>query len=1070
MRKIVSLFTMLMLATVLAFAQQQPITGRVVDENGQPVSGASILIKGSNTGASADAAGNFRINAKSSDILVISSTNFPQIEVKVGSQRSITATLGRSSAMIDEVVVTAQGIRRRAKELGYSLAKVNTEDITVGRSPQLAQSLSGKVSGLAIYNVNNSVDPQVKVVLRGYRSLTGSNDALIVVDGIPNTSQSVLSLINPNDIESVTVLKGGQAATLYGSLGINGALLIITKKGTKGRLKVTYSNNLNYDQLSFLPDFQDQFGSGSHYANGFGTTGYKADYLERMKDNWRSFENQQFGDRYNGEPRIIGRQLEDGSKNIVPYSAIPGERRRTFDKGYTFNNQIGFSGGNEGGTYYMSLENNKTAGIIPGDESNRTGVRIAATKESEKFKVGFNAAYIQNGVDRTSSDFYFDILNVAAHIPISQYRDWQNNKFANPNGFYDDYYNNPYFNKDNNRQKYQDVNLSGNLDINFQVLPWLNLYDRIGAISNSRNRKNRTGKFTYTDYAKNTAFVPAPWDATNDYNGIDRAGTDITGAVLDRIDNENVIDNNIQAQLSKNFGDFSNKLIIGYNVYQRRTKFIQVASTSIVVPDVYNVANRQGDLTSGPVTLTDRGSGESNTTERKYGTYLDLTTGWRDILFLHGSFRYDASSRFYKSDRASNFYSYPYYGVDLSLILTDAIPSIKGNALSYAKLRVGYNKNGNDNIPLYGLDLTYEPGRGFPYGNTVGLTVGDLQPDLNLKPEFVTSYEAGGEFQFWKNRISLDASVYTQNSKGQVLDVKIPNSTGFPNTRINVGETKNWGYEADVRVQVIKRTRFNWELNARYSYNNNKVEKLYPGVNQFGYERAFDYAQPYVIVGESYPQLKATGYVRDSASGLIIVDKTSGYPILSPDLKQFGRTIPKHTLGWGTRLRYSDFSLTANFEYRGGNVIYHDLGRQMTFTGSGGWTSDRSPHVFPNSGYNDGSGKILPNTVNVREAEYSLWVDYYRKIAENFITPGWFIKLRDVNLSYNIPDALLGRTKFISAASIAVYGRNLITIIPSSNMYTDPEFSFTTGNGQGVNTTAQTPPVRQFGFNLNLTF
>lgn len=1062
MRKFVSIFTMLMLVTVLAFAQTRQITGRVLDETGQPVAGASVGIKGSAVGASADAQGNFRINAKTGDVLVVTATNYGSKEIPVGASSSYSATLSRAAALIDEVVVTAQGIRRKSKELGYSLAKVSTEDITVGRSPQLAQSLSGKVSGLAIFNVDNSVDPRVKVVLRGYRSLTGSNDALIVVDGIPNTSQSVLSLINPNDIESVTVLKGGQAATLYGSQGVNGALVITTKKGTKGGLKVSYSSSLNYDQISFLPKFQDEYGNGSHYADAFGTPGYQTNYLDRMKSNWRPFENQQYGDHYDGSMRIIGRQTEDGGKFIIPYSAIPGERRRTFDRGYTFNNQVGFSGGDERGTYYLSVENNKTAGIVPGDVSKRTGVRVAATKESDKLRVSFNAAYIQNAVDRTSSDFYFDILNVASHIPISSLRDWRNNKFANPNGFYDDYYNNPYFNKDNNRQNYQDANLTGNFDVNYQILPWLSLYDRIGVIQNTRNRKNFTGQFIYSDWAKNKAFVPAPWEATNDYDGIDRAGTDIQGSVFDQISTENVINNDIQAQLAKNFGHITNRLILGYNTYQRKTKQTNVSSGSIVVPDIYNVSNRRGELAGG----------ESNTTERKYGYYADLTTGYKEFLFLHGSFRYDATSKFFKPTRARNLYSYPYYGVDAAIILTDAIPEIKNNVLTYVKLRAGVNRNGNDNLGtdvIYGLDLSYPNGPGFPYGNNVGLTVGDLTPDPNLKPEFVTSYEAGGEFQFLKGRVSLEATYYTQTSKGQVIDVKIPVSTGFPQLRINVGETRNWGYETDLRVQLIKKARFGWEVSARYSYNDNKVISLYPGVSQFSYG-GFSYASTNVITGLNFPHLQALPYTRDD-QGRVVVNKTTGYPVRKSTLQNFGRTIPKYILGWGTRFNYSNFSLAANFEYRGGNNVYHQLGRDMTFTGSGAWTADRTPHVFPNSSYDDGTGKFVENTtINVREAEYGLWVDQYRFITENFVTPGWFIKFRDVNISYNVPQTVLKRLKVFSTASIALFGRNLFTIVDKSNYYTDPEFSFTTGNGVGINTTFQTPPVRQYGLNLNIGF
>ncbi|HEV8080943.1 MAG TPA: SusC/RagA family TonB-linked outer membrane protein [Chitinophagaceae bacterium] len=1064
MRKILTLSILLMLSCILAFAQSRVVTGTVTDDKGTPVEGATIRVKGGKTGTAADANGNYRISVTPGATLVISGVGITTQEFAVGEQSTLNMNVVRSNSteLSAVTIVTAQGIRRRPKELGYSAAQVTNADITVGRSPQLAQSLSGKVSGLAIYNVDNGVDPRVKVILRGYRSLTGSNNALIVVDGIPNTSESTLSLINPNDIESVTILKGGQAATLYGSQGVNGALVITTKRGVKGqKLKVSYSAGLNYDEISFLPDFQTQYGSGSAYATGFGQPGYKTDYLARMKDNYRTFENQQYGDAFDGSLRPIGRQLEDGSIYTLPYSNIEGERRRAFDRGYTLNNQIGFSGGDQGGSYYMSVENNKTAGVVPHDESRRTGVRIAATKESDKFKIGFNGAYVQKAVDATTSDFYYNALNAAGNVPISSLRDWQNNKFANPNAYYSDYVsNNPYFDADNQRQKYQDNNLSGNIEAGYKIFSWLTIYDRLGVISNSRTRKNTTGKFTFTDWAKSKAFVPAPF--TNDYNGIDRAANDIPGAVFDAVTNENVINNDIQGLFDKTFGQFTNKLIVGYNVYQRSTKAVSTSSSSIVVPGIFNVSNRQGEL----------GGGESNTRERKFGYYADLTTGWRDIVFLHSSFRYDATSRFYKSDREKSLYAFPYYGFDVSVILTDAFPNLKNNVLSFAKLRAGYNRNGNDNIDLYGLDLVYSNGNGFPFGNTVGITVGDVQPNDGLKPEFVNSYEVGGEFQFWKGRVDFSTSIYNQTSKGQVLTVKIPNSTGFPFTTINVGETKNWGYETDLKVQVIRNRNFNLELNGRFSFNDNKVVKLYPGVSQFSYG-AYTYAAPYVVEGSNFPRLLGQSYSRDSATDRVLVNSTTGYPLREPKnaLHDFGRTIPKYIAGWGTRMRFKDISFAANFEYRGGNVIFHQLGRDMTFTGSGGWTADRTPHIFPNSSYVDAAGKTVENTnVLVREAEYALWVSNYRLISENFVTPGWFIKLRDVNLSYNIPMNLLKRTKFISAASLAVYGRNLFTIVDKTNLYTDPEFSFTTGNGQGVNNTGQTPPVRQYGVNLNLTF
>jgi len=1060
MRKLASLVLCLLFIVTTALAQKISVTGKVIDDRGVTIPGASVKEKNTKNGVVADNFGVFRIAVAPGTVLVISATGFTAKEV-VAASGNVTVELVTENKSLSEVIVTAQGIRKRPKELGYSVARVSAEDIMVGRSPQLAASLSGKVSGLAIYNVNNSVDPSVKIDLRGFRSITGNNNALIVIDGLPlplESSSTLLSTLNPNDVESITILKGGVAATLYGSEGVNGVLVITTKKGTRGKAKITYSNSTNIEQVNFYADYQEKYGSGSHYATSYGAAGYKPNYLDRMHDNWRPFENQQFGDAYNGELRIIGRVASDSSSLIIPYSPIKDIRKKIWDLGYTTNNQASVSGGNEQSSFYLSVENNYTKGIVPKDKSKRTGVRLAATTESGRFKAGFNASYVQANFDRTTFDFYFETINQAAHVPIM--RDWRNNKFANPNGYYNDYYNNPFFQLDNNRTKYTDANIAGNIELNYKLTSWLNLYDKIGGINSNRTTKNTTGKFIYSNWAKSKAFVPAPWQWANDYNGINRALTDIQGAVYDADYTENVVNNDFQAQANKDFGDISLKATAGFSVYRRKTKLVEISSSSIVVPDVYNVANRTGEL----------GGGEGFSEYRKFGYYADATAGWKNMIFLEGMVRVDASSKFYKPTRSSDMYEFPYYGGDLSAILTEIFPQIKSKVLNYAKLRAGYNRNGNDNIPIYGLDLVYANAAGFPYGGTVGVSVGNTLPKTDLVPEIVKTFEAGTELQLLNNRLNVDFTWYTQRSEGQVITVVIPQTTGYSGLRLNIGDLKNWGYEADVKVQIVKSRKFNADLNIRYSYNENKVLQLAEGVTEFALG-GYSYASSYVIKDQPFPVMKAISYVRDPATGRVIVNSTSGYPLTNGPLKNLGRTTPKHILGTGIRLGYGDFNLSANFEYRGGNVMYSDLGRQMTFTGSGKWTDNRDPHIFPNSAYDDGTGKFVANsTVLVRESEYSLWVDYYRNIAENFVFPAWFIKLRDINLSYNLPSGFLTKTNIFSGASVGLYGRNLFMIVDKLNYYTDPEFSFTTSNALGVSNTGQTPPTRQIGVNINLTF
>lgn len=1061
MRKLFTLLAVGMLIAASAIAQSRPITGQVKDENGKPVPFATVQVKGDLTGVSADAQGNFKINAQTRDVLVISAVNFTTKEVAVPASGAISVTIETIATTETEVVVTAQGIRRRPRELGFSVAKVSNAELTNGRTPQIAAGLAGKVSGLVIINANSSVDPAVKFNLRGYRSMTGSNDALIVIDGLPqpNGNSTMFNLINPNDVESISVLKGGQAATIYGSQGINGAIIITTKKGQKGKLKVDYASSYNVEMINILAQFQDKYGSGSHYAAGFGTAGYQTNYLDRMKSNWRSYENQQFGDAYDGSMRPAGRILEDGSVYMLPYSPVKNVRKDIWNTGYTLNNQVSFSGGNDNSTFYFSAENNKTEGIVPKDVANRTGARFAASQEYGKLKIGFNANFVQAKYDRTTFNFYDESINQSAHIPLPELRDWKTNKFANPNGYYNDYYSNPYFRLDNYRTKYQDANFNGSLDVAYKMFPWLTITDKFNAMNNTRTQKSTVGQFFHSTWAKSQAKVPAQWDQ-GDGSGITRALNDLQGSVSDNTSNESMLNNEFQVIVNKNFKDFTTKTLIGYNIYSRKTKSMNVNSSSIVVPDIYNVSNRRGEL----------GGSEGNTEERKYAYYADALIGWKDMVFLHGTFRNDATSRFYKPNRNKDQYTYSYPGVDVSAIITELIPSLKSKTLGYAKLRVGYNKNGNDNIGLYGLDPSFGNAGGFPYGNTVGISVGDVLPEQGLKPEFVKSIEAGGEFQLFNNKLNIDLSYYTQKSEGQVLRVTIPATTGFSTLVLNVGDTKNWGWETDIKVQLLRTKKMNWDLSLRGSINENKVLKLYPGVSEF-FVSGYSYAGTYVMQNEVYPVLKSISYVRDSV-GRVVVNSATGYPLTTGPLKKFGRVTPKYMLGAGTTFSYANFTLTTNWEYRGGCVMYSDLGRQMTFTGSGKWTEKREPHIFPNSSYLDAAtGKYIANTtVNTREAEYALWADVYRLIAENFTVPAWFIKMRDINLSYHFPNKLISKTRVFSNATIALYGRNLITIVDKANDFADPEFSFTTGNGVGINNTDQTPTTRQFGVNLNLTF
>lgn len=1061
MRKIVSLLTVLMLLCASVFGQtNRIISGQVKDEQGNAVPFATVTETNTKNAVKADGNGFFTIRVSTSSQLTISAIGFQTKTVTpAGATGSQVFSLPTRTDETPEVVVTtALGIKRRPKEIGYANSTLRNDQITVGKSPTIGQALSGKVAGLTIYNTSSAVNASPRIVLRGNRSITGNNQALIVLDGVP-VPQNTINYLNPNDVESVTVLKGGQAATIYGSDGVNGAIVITTKKGG-GKPQVTFTHTSNFEDVAYLPEFQTEFGSGS----GYGLT---------PEENYRPYENQQFGDRYDGSIRAIGRKAEDGSYLELPYRFIDGIREKVWNTGYTMQNDISVSGGDATSSYYLSFQDVQTKGIVPKDEYRRDALRFNASKTYGKFKASFDGTFAVDRAQRTTSDFYFFALNTPGWAPIDQLKDWKNNKFANPNGYFNDYYNNPWFELDNNRSDNRQNYFNGNVNLNFKPLAWLELNYRIGTAVTNASGKSWTNRFDYSDYAK--GFIPGNTPRTkedrhNDYEYVWRAkNTPITGGVNDFYSMGWRINSDAVMTLSKDFGDFSGRLLLGNNIQVRRSKDISVGSNSVIIPDLFNVGNRSGELTGG----------ESNTEVRKTGNFADLTFGYKDFLFLHGTFRLDQSSVFYKDGRKFDLYSYPYYGVDVSLVLTDVAPSIRGNLLSFLKLRAGWNRNGNDNLGAYSLDPTFSPGPGFPFGSTVGVTVNDVYPDPSLSPEFVKTTEVGFESQWWKNRINLDATFFTQDASKQVLNVAISSSTGYTSTLLNAARVKNWGAEFEARATIFRNKDWTFDLSGNYTYNINEVKELFGGLNTVQLNASGTQTFVFAEIGQPFPLLKTTYYAIDSASGKIIVDPNDGWPNIGDGLKTQGVTTPKHQLGVGARISWKNFSVAANAEYRAGNYIYHDIGQDMGFTGSGAATTiyNRQPFVWPNSVYWDGS-KYVPNTtipVENNIAIYSGWgsYDFSRGTLFNgdwFTTSAAFWKLRDISLTYNIPQSVLNRIRVVRGANISLFGRNLFTWLPKENIYTDPEFSTTNGNGIGINNSFNTPPVRQFGATLNVNF
>jgi TonB-linked SusC/RagA family outer membrane protein len=1039
MRKIASLFTMLMLFSALAFGQNRVISGTVTDDQQNPLPGVSVVIKGTRTGTATDNNGQFRINAKTGDVLVVSSTGLEPQEVTVGAGSTVAVELKRVVQTGTEVVVTALGQRAQPKELGYTVTKVKAAELTQAKSVNLQNGLTGKVSGLNIQQVNNGVFQDSRITLRGIRSLTGNNQPMLILDGVP-ISLGYINSINPNDIVDVTILKSASATAVYGPDGVNGAIVVTTKKGSKSKPQVSVGHTVQVERVQFMPKFQTQFGSGSSVDQyGYGV--------------YDPIENQCYGDEFDGSLRQIGRDAPDGSQYIVPYKALPKEKLRFWNTGLTNQSDVSFSTGD----FYLSAQNVLIQGIMPKDVNRRVSVHMSASKEYNRFKASYSLNYTKGNYDVTAGssfgngrDFtvYWNLINTPMQIPITRFKNWRTDYWSSPDGYFNDYYSNPYFMIDNFRQRGRTEDIFGNLQLEFKATNWLSFTYRLGATISNGTSKSTQGAFTYSDFAK-------------DHKAIAQTG-DLNSAVADASSTSSRINSEFFGTIRKKFGKFDLNALLGQSFREDNSKNVSVSSNNLAFPELFNVIGRRGEP----------GIGESDFKSRLQRFFGKIGFGYNNWAFVEFTGSYDIDSRlayFYNYDFSNINFFYP--GVNGSVVLSEAIPALKGNkVISYLKLRGAYSKTGNVNLGSQALENTYGLGFGFPYGSLSGYTSSNLLRLSKYDPEFVKNAEAGIEISLFRNRVNLEATVYKQDNSNQIVDVQYSAATGFTAARLNAAAFENKGLELDLRLTpLVKLGKVNIDFKANYTYQDNKVTKIIEGVSQLAIGNG-----NYAIVGKPAYIFQLTDYVRDD-QGRVIVDKNTGYPTIDPVIKPFGRTQPRHLLGLNVTVNWKNLTFSAVGDYRGGAKIYTGgIGTGMDFSGiskrSG--QNSRQPFIMPNSSYWDGSKYVDNTNIYMLSGGYNFWSQAINTNANtNYLVSGDFWKIREASISYNLPASFFGFTKgTIKGATFTVSGRNLFMFLPKTNEWTDPEFSNTLGNAQGVSGLDNTPPTRIFGASLNLQF
>lgn len=1041
MRKIASLFTMLMLFSALAFGQNRTITGTVTDEKGDALPGASVRIKGTRTGVAADNNGQFRILAKTGDILVVSGAGLEATETTVGAGSTVTISVKRTVLVGTEVIVTSMGQTRQAKELGFSTAKVKATELTAAKSVNLQNGLTGKVSGLNVQTVNNGVFGDTRITLRGIRSLTGNNQPMLILDGVP-ISLTYISSINPNDITDVTILKSASATAIYGPDGANGALVITTKRGSKTRPSVSVSHTVQVERVSFMPELQTQFGSGSSVdAFGYGV--------------YDPIENQCYGDEFDGSLRQIGRDGPNGEQYLTEYKALPKEKLNFWNTGITNQTDLSFSTGD----FYLSAQNVLIQGIMPKDQNRRVSVHMAANKEYNKFKASYSINYTKGNYDVTAGNnfgngrdygVYWNLINTPAQIPITRFKNWRDDYWANPNGYFNDYYFNPYFMIDNFRARGRTEDIFGNVELNFKANSWLAFTYRLGATISSTNQKATAGAFTHSQFAK-------------DHKSNATTG-DVVAQVQDLGFNSSRINSEFFATIRKKVGSFNIESLLGQSFREDNSRQINVGSDNLAFPELFNIIGRKGDLTSN---LT----GE-NTTKSRLGRFFGkISIGYNNWAFAEVTGSYDINSRLYDSYNPNGFdnANFFYPGVNASVLLSEAIPALKESKLiSYLKIRGAISKTGNVNLAAQGLENTYGLGGGFPYGTLVGYTSSNVLRLPSYTPEFVKNKEVGFEIGLLKNRINIEATAYTQDNTDQIVQVQYSGATGFTSALLNAASFTNKGLEFDLKLTPLVKIRdVSIDFKVNYTYQTNEVTKIIEGVDELGIGNG-----NYVIVGKPAYTFQLTDYVRDD-QGRVIVNATTGYPTVDPTIKPFGHTQPNHLLGLNLGVTWKNLTFSAVADYRAGAQIFTgNLGNPMDFSGISKRSAQnsRQPFIFPNSSYFDGTKYVENTNIYMVSGGYNFWSQAINTSANtNYLVSGDFWKIREVSLSYNLPTKWFGFTKnAIKGASFTLSGRNLFMFLPSTNEWTDPEFANTTGNAQGVSGLDNTPPTRIFGASLNI--
>lgn len=1065
MRKMLSLIAVLVLCTAMALGQNKTMTGQVKDTKGDPIPFATIKIKGTNSAVAADANGNFTISASPNATFVISAVGFEQTEAKATSSGTLLVSLNTLDAM-REVVITAQGIKRTRNQLAYAAQTIVGDEVSKTRSNNFISGLSGKVSGLEIRQ-SNGLGGSTNVTMRGVKSFVGNNQALFVVDGVPYNNDNTNSPdqltgrggydygnaaadLNPDDIESITALKGAAATALYGSRGSNGVILITTKKRSKG-LGVTVNSGISLgfiDKKTFTK-YQKEYGGGygPYYEDPTGFFFYRDINGDGVDDLVTpTSEDASFGGKFDRNLMVYQWDAFDPTSpnynKATPWVAGANDPTTFFEKPFNNNQSIYIDGGSDKGTFKLGYTRSDDKGILPNSTILKNLISAGATYSiTDKLTAGltFNFSNI-NGKGRYGTGY--DDKNV-----MTNFRQWwQTNvdiksqkeayfrtrknvtwNWADPTDLVPIYWDNPYFVRYENFENDRRDRIFGNVNLNYKVTDWLNIMGRIGHDSYNELQEERQ--------AIGSIGVPS-------YSRFDRSYRETNFDLIANFDRDISTDLNFKG-------------LIGANIRKQHTQSISaITNGGLAIPGIYSLAN-SANLINAPV--------EFDGKREVDGYFAGATFSWKDMLTLDATIRRDKSSTLPKNN---NVYYYP--SVSLGFVFSKLLPGY--DWLSYGKIRTNYAQVGND-APIYSVLDVYNivP----PFGSEPTTTIPGTKNNPNLKPEQTRSAEIGLEMSFLKSRVGFDFTYYRTRTVDQILPLAISTSTGYSNKYLNAGTIQNKGIELSAFATPVQTKNFSWTLNLNWTRNRNKVVELFEGSDNLVLASFQGGVSLNATLGQAYGTIRGSNFVYTNGQRTVTDD---GYYVISPTANEvIGNPNPDWIGGLNNTIKYKNLSLSFLLDMRKGGQIYSldlsygfDSGLYPESAGLNDLGKEKRASVADGGGVifegvtKDGKANIT--RVNVENG--MLGSDNYP--SAGFVYDASYLKLRETILTYSLPKEALGKMNVFKGVDLSLIGRNL-WLIHKNLPYADPEDMISAGNFQGYQG-GVFPTTRSIAFNVKLRF